>query len=282
MATQQQRIHGFEAYDAHFDPLVYCKMYYSSIDCCPQESAVLRFFLERYLEFFTNNAIVKDKPELRWLDFGSGPSIWQCAFVPTDKETYRWQLYLSDYSRRNRDALKAFFANDQNVTHHDWEGFFQSVARVLEGLPDEISTQRAADRIAWLRARQPQVLICDATSSSTPLQTTEDVVGSFDLVSTNLCLEAATRTKEEYIEAVRKVSSFVKKGGYLLMSVVEEEHFYTVGDRCFEVAPVNESCVRSALPESEWEIQTQRLSHKGAGVSDYETALFVCACRKER
>jgi len=276
---QEELIHGFEAYDEHFDPLAYCKMYYSSIDCCPQESIVLRFFLAQYLQFFTSTTAINNNKSLRWLDFGSGPSLWQYSFVPTAEE-YQWQLILSDYSRRNRDALKAFFANDQSTPIHDWLLFFRSVGLSIEGLSTEASSKRAADRIEWLRLRKPQVLNCDATSS-TPLESNEDLSGSFDLVTSNLCLEAATRSKEEYIAAVAKVASFVKKGGYLVMCVMEEEHFYKVGDRTFEVAPINESYIRTALLDSHWEINATRLSEKGAEVSDYQTALFLTARRKE-
>ena len=48
----------------------------------------------------------------------------------------------------------------------------------------------------------------------------------FSIISTNLCLESACSTYDEYKAAVKKLGSLLQRGGYLVIFGVERETFY--------------------------------------------------------
>ena len=49
----------------------------------------------------------------------------------------------------------------------------------------------------------------------------------FDVIQTNLCLEAVCQSLDEYVEKVKKLKTMLKPGGYLLCIGAKDSSWYT-------------------------------------------------------
>lgn len=66
------------------------------------------------------------------------------------------------------------------------------------------------------------ILHCDCLNDPV-LEVSDRVYGSIDIVVTILTLEYCCNTPEEYKNAIKRVASLVKEGGYLIMGGIFEE-----------------------------------------------------------
>jgi hypothetical protein len=262
-------------YNISFRPEEYLTTYYSSIEGCAEEGNLVVFYLENYLRYFQQRKPSEPNVRVSWLDFGSGPTVWSFCFAPHN-DPGNWDIVLSDYSMPNRNALEIFIKNSPLA--HNWQPYFSSAAHKLENLSIEDSNSIATARIDWLRASKPQVVFADALAERV-INTDIDPIEAFDLITTNLCLEAAADSKETFMESLRKLSAMVKRGGDLLMSVVENEKFYSVSTTKFAVVPVKPDWIESVLTSPEWSCSIERIPMTSNIVSDFDAALFVRAHR---
>jgi hypothetical protein len=263
-----------EAY-SQFSSISYCKTYYTDVNGSSEEPNLILFYLRQYRRYFLDRTPSHPGQLVKWLDYGSGPSFWQYTFLPLEDKG-DWHLFLSDFSEPNRKALTAFLANNQTVELHDWHKFFASAIQEIENLSKDESAAAAAERIAWIRNKQPEVLHCDILAEK-PLSYAGDISEAFTLVTSNLCLEAATTSEENYKEALAKLGGMVAKGGDLLMSIVERETFYTVENMKYAVVSVKQEWIQSQFRQPEWECNITRMEMSSHTVSDFSGVLFICA-----
>ena len=77
----------------------------------------------------------------------------------------------------------------------------------------------------------PNVLPCDIKKKN-PLE--PSTPESFDIVTTQFCVEAACLSEDVYEEAVSNITSLLKPGGVIYQLGVIEETFYFLGDKKFK------------------------------------------------
>ena len=122
------------------------------------------------------------------------------------------------------------------------------VVQTLEGNDDEYEI---IIREESLRKPIKAVVPCDI-SKGPPIA--EGFAGpQYDVVMSILCLESACETKDEYKAAVRKLTSLIKPGGYLLLycslKTTERYGHYHIGGHKFTILGVSLEFVLESLKD---------------------------------
>eukprot|EP00013_Stygamoeba_regulata_P017277 CAMPEP_0177682536 /NCGR_PEP_ID=MMETSP0447-20121125/31309_1 /TAXON_ID=0 /ORGANISM="Stygamoeba regulata, Strain BSH-02190019" /LENGTH=429 /DNA_ID=CAMNT_0019192041 /DNA_START=66 /DNA_END=1355 /DNA_ORIENTATION=+ len=298
-------------YHKHFNVPSYLSAYYKSAEGSVEEGNLLDFFLRQYYRFFDEYADLFSLPNApkdpdtgvstlpnTWLDFGSGPSLWHLVAARSRFD----HITLCDYAQPNVNYLRrwksappvshtAETAPSQETREHDWESFFASailrhepelftVSETSDGQdPTELAHREARRRLQHLRTKAVrEVLHCDVHQPK-PLGPEWDRNRRFELVTSNLCVEAACRTRTEYRRALKNLASLVQNGGTLVLAAVAGESFYRVGEHRFHCLEIDEALVRDALEDVGFQrVHVERLPAPSSGAtSDFEELLFVVA-----
>ena len=72
----------------------------------------------------------------------------------------------------------------------------------------------------------------------------------FDFVLVNHVLQAVCKSKQDYRERVRKLRDLIKPGGYLCVCDPFQETFSHIGDKSFEIFPIDYRDVLISLTNS--------------------------------
>jgi SAM-dependent methyltransferase len=218
-----------------FEPEAYLNEYYRTI--AHDTLALLRFMV----------AAFRDAPaSARVLDFGGGPTLYT-AIVAAGRAA---EIHLSDYSAANRAAVSAWLQADPAA--FDWRGFATTVLQLEGASADEAAV---ATREALVRARLTAVLACDVTASPaisyalehTGAHSSQPSPNSYDVLCTNLCLEAVARDADEWRQYLINIAALLRPGGRLIMTTVRRGRAYPVGDQLFPVAHIDEHDIQAAL-----------------------------------
>ena len=223
----------------NFDPAEYVKQYYpNSIE----HYSTAQFLLRKLLQFCNRMKFTADSMKI--LEYGSGPHpIYALGLSPVANE-----IVLAEYAESHRAFVEKWHKKDPNS--YDWSFYFQYVAKLLEEGGTQVD---ANDLEEVLRKKIVTITPCDITKSQC---ITEGYEGPYDIVFSSLCLEAASKSLDEYKNAMKRLVSLVKQNGYvLLFSTVRENcdvGFYTVnGVKLWDVAlkrkDVLETCYECGL-----------------------------------
>ena len=198
-------------YEAKFDPRKYLEVNYASLagsDGCAE------FQLRQYHLFFEKYSCKWDRNSAKILEFGAGPVIANViSAVP-----YVREVVLASHTESERKEL-TLWKNEEDGAH-DWSPFLKYVVCELERKPgDEAWRERA------MLLRDRLTVTCCDIKHEHPIGIVNPE-NPFSILCTNLCLEAACNTYDEYKAAVKKLSRLLQPGGYLLMFAVERETFY--------------------------------------------------------
>ena len=126
----------------------------------------------------------------------------------------------------------------------------------LEGKGEDEVVKRQDD----LRKLVKGVVHCDATKDP-PLAET----GPYDIIVTSLCLIVASRTIEEYSQAVGRLTKLLKPGGKLIIITVQArngaDHLsYTAGAQAFPSLALTVESLTTVLKENGYiDINTSRI-----------------------
>jgi nicotinamide N-methyltransferase len=210
-----------------FDSNAYLNEYYQQI--AHDAQSMLHFMVTAFREMPT---------EMRVLDFGGGPTLYT-AIVAAERAS---AIHLSDYSAANRHAVETWLHTEPGA--FDWHHF---VATVLELEGKAVTADAIAAREALVRARLRSVLPCDATKQP-PLALPAE--GPYDVVCTNLCLEAVAHDATEWRCYLQHLATLVRPGGHLLMTTVRRGTIYPIGTQLFPIAYLDEDDVRIGLHEA--------------------------------
>jgi predicted ATP-dependent Lon-type protease len=115
----------------------------------------------------------------------------------------------------------------------DWTEFIKTTL-VLEG--NDCSAQEICLRENEIRKRVTQVLKCDANLPQ-PIQT--NGVG-YDVLVSNFCAESATDSMEQWCQFVENITSLIRPGGRLIMSMLKGASSYGVGTETFPAVNIME------------------------------------------
>ena len=220
-----------EDYQNRFDPKAFPNYYNGTGDQVEDSEFPLRCFHEFWSKMPKRNA--------RVLDFGGGPAIYDLISAAP----YAEEIIFAEYSEENRKEVAAWREKSPNA--HDWSPFFKFVLQRLEGKGSEEALIREAE----LRKKITHILPCDIALED-PVEwpsTWTSQLGSFDVVTTSLCLETAVKSEIDYRNAIAKLKRYLKPGGFLVMYSVIGETFYYVGKEKFYCLFVSENQIQEIL-----------------------------------
>jgi hypothetical protein len=247
-----------EDYHTHFDPKTYLELFYKNVKGDKNEGFMLPF-VKAFHEFWSSFKAPTDT-EVRYLEFGGGPSITNLVFACPKVN----HIVFAEYAEANREAVKSWIAGDAEA--HDWTPLIEIAVLELEqgrGIVDERSETSAdkekldfvQNRADELKRKIKSIVPCDVTKSPIVQLDTDDVAKPFDVVSTSLCLEACVSSEVHYKNIVAELCKLLKPNGYLFMNGVLEQSFYFVSKEKFYTFPLTEKMVKEAMKEAGIQIE---------------------------
>lgn len=187
-----------------FDPKLYLKTYYA----CPDEEDrfIIRFMV----------AMLKEMPDdLVTLEFGGGPTLYAvAALAPRSRE-----IHFCDYVGKNLDEVQAWL--DHRPGAYDWQPYIEMV---LEEESVPVTPEAVTQRVADMRRKVTGLYRCDALAQA-PLG---PEARQYDLVVAQAVTESVATNFAEWVQVMDNISSLVKPGGGLLISVITGTEYYHV------------------------------------------------------
>ena len=219
-----QQVSNFEV----FDPWAYLH-YYEEVNVWHRHS------LSVLHEFYKSYGL--PPVGLKILEFGAGPVI----SYEISAALYASEIVLSEYTEKNREVLQMWL--DQDPKAPNWKPFFEYVVQELEGK----SKEEVAMRQEELRRVVKAIIPCDISKDS-PIDPA--YYGPYDVVISNLCLDTACTSLEEFARAVCKLAKYIKPGGKLVLQSAcgpEDTVYYMVGKEKFIGVSINEEFLTNTL-----------------------------------
>lgn len=235
-ASALKRVCSTNIWKGHFDSQLYLKTRY------PPPGSVRNHFAEFLLNCIHRfQARLPSSGIVRVLEYGCGPvPIHTASFAGKDSE-----IVLAEYLESNRREVEKWLTRDESS--FNWTPYIEYVVRTLEMQEEDAVSEREEK----MRVAVKAVIPCDIHSDQ-PLQL--ETKSRFDVVLSAFCIEAGTSTREEYLDAVRKLSCLVRPGGSLLLfsgnwpeAATDHCGYYTVGENTFYNVAVNSQLVARAL-----------------------------------
>ncbi len=237
-----------------FDPRRYLEEYYATV--VPENRELLRFLVESFESL---------PPDLDVLDFGGGP----CLYTALTAARTAGTIIHAEYLTGNRHEVDSW--QRAVPAAFDWS---ETIHAILELERIEPTTAAVAARVARSRTAIMSVIACDAHADP-PLAAPH----LFDVLVTNLCLEAVAVNILEWRAILKRVVGLIKPGGTLLMTMVNSGYAYPVGDTLFGVLTLCEDDFRAAardagLDEASIHVRLTPADHP---VHRYDGLLFIRA-----
>ena len=220
-----------EDYHSNFDPKAYLNYFNGAGDQLEYREFPLGCFHEFWSKMAKRNA--------RVLNFGGGPSIYDLISAAP----YTEEIIFAEYSEENRKEVAAW--RERSSDAHDWSPYFRFIVQRFEGKGSEEALIREAE----LRKKIAHILPCNIAFEDPVIwpSTWTSQLGSFDVVTTSLCIEAAVKSEIEYRNAIAKLKKYLRPGGHLVMYSVIGENFYYVGKEQFYCFSVSENQIQEIL-----------------------------------
>ncbi len=238
---------GRADFEAAFDPRAYLNEYFSGgID---DEDRFTAQFIARVLKNVPGGILAHE--------FGGGPALYSVAALAARAR----EIHFSDAVPASLEEVRRWLAGKPDA--FDWKPYIR-LALEAEGSPaDEAAVQRREDE---MRARLTRLMLCDAQSFQ-PLGPEEPV---YDLVAANHCTDVAAASAEEWFQVIRNVSSLVKPGGWLIVTVTGGTRTYTVGSQKFACADLSADDVLLGLLQAGYNPATLSVAvHAVEGQREY-------------
>lgn len=128
---------------------------------------------------------------------------------------------------------------------HDWTQYIKYVVTQLEGsATDDDSIEKRAQNI---RNRIQHIVSCNIRSENFI-----DASSHYDFIHTNLCLEIACETKNEFNRCISKLGTLLTPGGFLVCLTAKGGAWYTcagAGKKLFQLK-MEEEDILKAFEES--------------------------------
>lgn len=182
------------------------KAYLASIFCDPIKfNAELKQTVDFYSSFSNDSLTV--------LDYSGGPSLLR-MLIAAPKAS---KIIFSDFLKQNREEVKIWLNDDFGA--FDWKPAIKHCLNLEGGADDAVNIYK---RESMLREKINAVIPCDFTSDNFIEGGYE---GPYDVVSCTGVLDAICQTKEQFIECIKKLSTLVRVGGYLIITTDDSESY---------------------------------------------------------
>jgi NNMT/PNMT/TEMT family len=209
------------SFELEWVPREYLADYYRTVE--PDELETIAFFVDAMREVRAGEPI---------LLFGVGPTLHH-VFLAAEKAS---ELHLADYLPANLEEIERWI--DRDATAHDWRPFVRYTLQ-CEGITDPTDAQVAA-REELTRTKITRLLRADARDAA-------PVPDAYDTVISAYCADSATADRAVWAQLMRNICGLVRPGGLFVTAALRRARFYTVGDKRFPSANVDEHDLRAAL-----------------------------------
>jgi hypothetical protein len=138
---------------------------------------------------------------------------------------------------------------DFSYAAHDWSEYFKYVLTVLEG---NTAVGTLDSRQQELRGKIKEVIACNIRSDE--FLDSKAQFSTFDVIHTNLCLEIASESKEEFNRCIHTLGTMLKPGGYLVCLTAKGGAWYTcagAGGKLFQLKMEEEDIIEAFTESGE-------------------------------
>ena len=261
-----------QSYSTLFDCKDYLSLYCGPVKGNPDEEG--DFHMIQAHKFYTKYSTKWNNKSARLMEFGGGPVITSLiSAVP-----FVHQITFAAYTESERKEIELWKNGEDGA--HDWSSHFKYNVCDVENIAGDDAWRERED---LLRKCITSIVPCDIFCDNPLLVEHEP----FEIVSTNLCLEAACSTYSEYKEAIKKLVGLLKLGGFLVMLIVDRKSFYINGGKKWSSLPLTLEQVKEALIEAGTAIVVAKRDPAPMERiqtilwSDYKGMLFVAAQKVE-
>jgi nicotinamide N-methyltransferase len=240
-----------------FDPHTYLQEYYAEV--VPENRELLRFLVAAFRDVPSHSLM---------LDFGSGPTLYSSIVASSRVQ----EIHFCDYSEANLEEVRNWLRAD--LTAFGWRAYTHAVLELESQLT---ASEHLENRELETRSRVKRVFRCDATS---PTPIGHDA-SHYDVLVSNLCLEAAADSLQQWQQCMLNVTSLIKPGGKLILTAVKGATSYSVGNVIFPVVSIVEQDIRDVLLLAGFAENSIQFdwTHADHPVHPYQGLMFVTATR---
>lgn len=228
---------GSNPYFEEFNSKDYLNSFYASFEGNPHLKGRFSFRWQQINNFFLKYNSKWNNRTARLLEFGGGPVIAQLiSAVP-----YVNEIIFSAYVESERKEVELW--KDMKDGAHDWSSHFKFVVNEVENISGDVAWR---ERESLLRQRISNIVPCDALNDNPLLVEHEP----FEIIATNLCLEAACTSYAEYKKAAKNLAKLLKPGGMFMTIGPERATFYMFGGKKWPCLHITLEQATEALSEA--------------------------------
>lgn len=210
-------------FNQYFDPKEYLRDMFNAPD---DEDRFSLSFMVRVLDSLPDNLVIHE--------FGGGPTMYSVAALARKAQ----EIHFSDVVDASLDEVRAWL--DGNPNAHDWDPYL-ALTLETEGVPATEAT--VAERAMRMRESVTRLMRCDAQRNS-PIE----LKGMhYDLVAAHHCTDVAATNVKEWQQVIKNVSTIVRPGGWLILSVTTGTRTYEVGEVTFECVNLSKQDIQEGL-----------------------------------
>lgn len=165
-----------------------------------EDSGLMRFSFEKLKKF-------GEKEDM--LEIGGGPTIYQ-IIIPSRKVR---NVVFGEYNSLNRKEIVKWLNGDKSS--FNWDGHFKFSFEIEGIVPDKNMVEK---RKSEVREKIRDVLPCNLYNEN-PFHPRK--LKTFDIVSSHYCADCISDKKSDFLMFMKRISSYVKNRGILLMSFLK-------------------------------------------------------------
>ncbi len=218
-----------------FDPKEYLDENFHGIDVEDRFSA--EFAAKTYTQLGKDQLV---------LEFGGGPSLFSVASYTQ----YAREIHFSDYVPESLDEVKKWLKN--NPESFNWDNHIK-VILTAEGT--EPTEEAIRERERQMREKITELFVGDARLKN-PIG---DHFQLYDFVAAHHCLDVAARDQKEWLQVMKNISSLVRPGGWLAVSITTGTTTYSVGEKKFKCSDLTSSDVLQGYEVAGFDMDSFRM-----------------------
>ncbi len=223
-------------YTVDFDPREYLNEYYL-VEPEIEDKFVVEFMVK---------ALRDMPPDLLTLEFGGGPTLFAVAALASQSR----EIHFCDYVAASLDEVRRWLDNEADA--FNWDPYIQ-LALEKEGQPT--TPAAVAQRAADMRRKVTCLTPCDALAKAPLGQNAPQ----YDLVVAQAVTDTVAKSVPEWVQIMRNISTLVRPGGWLLISVLTGTSGYIVGQNCFPCVDLSDEDIYRGYMAAGYDPDTFRL-----------------------
>ncbi len=210
-------------FNHHFDPKEYLRDMFSAPD---DEDRFSIFFMARVLNSLPDNLFIHE--------FGGGPTLYSVAALARKAH----EIHFSDVVEASLQEVNSWLNGEPDA--HDWNPY---IALALEAEELPVTKTTIAERGTLMKTIVTRLMHCDAQKNP-PIEL-ENI--QYDLVTAHHCTDVAATNIDEWQQVIKNVTTILRPGGWLMLSVTTGARTYKVGEVIFECVNLTKDNILDGL-----------------------------------